>query len=109
MNDPKNDKSLFDEVSHATFRSEDLLTAYCTRLRALHSAGYEVNMGLIEEAQDILDHDECESEDAYFLQSELFDALNNCAEESPFDIYFSAHEGDGSLFGFWEIDLEEEL
>lgn len=37
---------------------------------------------------------------------ELFDALNKVA---PSGCYFGANEGDGSDFGFWQDDTEEEI
>ena len=43
-----------------------------------------------------------ESDDInYFLNEELFDTLDSYAPEG---YYFGAHPGDGSDFGFWEID-----
>ena len=43
-----------------------------------------------------------ESDDmCYFLNEELFDILESYAPEG---YYFGAHTGDGSDFGFWEID-----
>jgi hypothetical protein len=37
-----------------------------------------------------------------FVLDEIFERLNNIA---PDDCYFGAHEGDGALFGFWDLEV----
>jgi hypothetical protein len=44
-----------------------------------------------------------DSEDAYSLLQELFDILESYAPEG---FYFGSHPGDGSDFGFWEMEEE---
>lgn len=45
-----------------------------------------------------------EHEDATEAVFELFDALDAAA---PYGVYFGATEGDGSDFGFWEVESDE--
>lgn len=45
------------------------------------------------------------SDEAWFLLDELFDILNSYAPDGH---YFGAHPGDGSDYGFWPIEQEED-
>jgi len=85
---------------HGTLRDEDLLEAFADELERL-DAGRE---GVINEARELLaiDADEWTEEQhldaSYLINVTLFNALN---EYAPPHVYFGAHEGDGSDFGFW--------
>jgi len=90
---------------HGTLRDEDLLEAFADELDRL-SAGDDSPLRRPEsvEARALLaiGADEWSEEqhlDAEYLINEtLFYALN---EYAPPHVYFGAHEGDGSDFGFW--------
>ena len=90
-------------ISHATLRDEDLIPAF---EEVLDAAGVEydrpsaVNMLLL--GQPLTD-DELE-EAGYYLNETLFDLLDGIA---PDGTCFGAHPGDGSDFGFWEVEETE--
>ena len=99
-------------ISHGTLRPQDLLPAF---LETLTARGGEVPRGLecgkyIEylnwpgPGTAACDDDDAfwESEEATWDMEALTDALQNICP--PF-VYFGAHEGDGSDFGFWP-DME---
>ena len=91
-------------VSKATLRIQDLIPAFLSVLRERDSATYDqimVNRYLSAHALEDDEAEYWESEDALWLLEELFDVLNDTAEEGE---YFGAHEGDGSLFGFWPAE-----
>jgi hypothetical protein len=87
-------------VSHATLREVDLIPAFEA---VLDAAGVEyerppsVDKLLLGQA---LTDDEQE-EIGYYVNETLIDLLNNIAPEGT---YFGAHPGEGSDFGFWEVD-----
>ena len=87
-------------VSHATLREEDLIPAF---EEVLDSAGVEydrpaaVDKLLLGQA---LADDELE-EVGFYLNKTLFDLLNSIAPEGT---YFGANDGDGSDYGFWELE-----
>lgn len=95
-----------DVISQATLRTEDLIESFLGFIEAVctkDSCAY-----LLEEYNEALGWDGTqnnEDEDAlsYFLNETLFDAMN---EVAPDNLYFGAHEGDGSLFGYWEVEEE---
>ena len=53
------------------------------------------------EAMDDDRHEWWASDDARYFLEDLFNALNQVA---PDNVYFGAHPGDGSDYGFWPID-----
>ena len=79
-------------ISHGTMRPEDLIPKFLEVLEELNPKVSESakrwNELAIEEAQ------------SQFL-SELFDLLN---EEAPEGFYFGSHPGDGSDYGFWQME-----
>lgn len=101
------------EVSSATLRTEDLLSAFASALEdCITMNGGFLSLPenfpmrdrlakLLGEAQDAWteDGDELQDEDnASELVNELQDALNEFA--APY-VSFGSHEGDGACFGFW--------
>ena len=90
-----------DVVSQATLRTEDLIESFMDFIEAVCDdesvkavASEYLECKLLEDDQDGLD---------WFLNEFLFDAMNEIAPEG---CYFGAHEGDGSLFGYWEVEEE---
>lgn len=95
-------------VISGTMRPQDLIPAFLDELRVLAPAEYAqliVNNVFPAHAQEDEDakwwHDE-----APLLLECLFEELDGCA---PAGLYFGAHPGDGSDYGFWmtEDDAQE--
>jgi len=88
-----------------TLRPQDLLPAFVGLIDFVApavAAQIMVNGGAIPAYADEDEYDEWwESEDCQLRVEEMFDVLNDYAPE---DYYFGAREGDGSDFGYWEID-----
>ena len=102
-------KATVGSISHGTLRTPDLLEAFANELEWLTTLANS----LVEEARAVLTLDRAgwselvDSEEASDLVSAMSDALNELA---PAYCYFSAHEGDGSDFGFWpSMEAIEEL
>ena len=75
-------------LSHATLKPDDLIESFTSFLDTY---------GVKYETGDLRIPDEAD----WFLNETLFDLLNEIA---PPNHYFGAHPGDGSDFGFWEIE-----
>jgi hypothetical protein len=96
-------------VSHGTLRPQDLIPAFLDAVQEYAPSHYEGMMvaGFGPIPSYVMDEGDdspwWQSEDAGFLLESLFDILNEAAPEG---VYFGAHPGDGSDFGFWEIDEE---
>lgn len=90
-------------ISHGTMRPQDVLPALldalaehdrdayaqCLHLIPAHASEDDDAAWWVDEAPDHVDA--------------LFDALNDCA---PAGLYFGAHPGDGSDYGFWMSEEE---
>ena len=95
-------------VSHGTMNPIDLVPVFADLLAELSGNNpespesgllhdcHKYRNGLINRVNDS-DFDETESE----LVNDLFDALN---EYAPDGFYFGAHCGDGSDYGFWQVE-----
>ena len=100
-------------VIQATLRYEDLIPEFLSVLEDFWperageieaeyvKQGWPSGSGLI--FSDPFSDEELEM--APYLLEELFDAL---ADLAPEDVYFGASEGDGSDFGFWAVEPEED-
>lgn len=92
-------------ISHGTHRSEDLIPAFAGELRLL-----DANNPLIAEADAVmllhgLGYSVMQDGDAAMeLTHELMDALE---EHAGPGLYFGAHPGDGSDFGYWPVEADE--
>ena len=95
-------------ISHGTMRNEDLIPEFVYCLKTLaNQHGNKKHKALIRdiekrmEAEGYYESDEAD----YDLNEDLFQALNEYA--APY-MYFGAHPGDGSDFGFWlDEDMED--
>jgi hypothetical protein len=81
-------------VSEATMRPEDLIPAFCSELRYLGHRDKELSR--IE--KDSQREGYYDTEDAGYDLEFLFDVLDEHA--LPY-MYFGAHPGNGSDYGFW--------
>lgn len=99
-----------ESVIRGTHRPQDLVPCFLSKLRELDPVAYSAHVVatfplppayVADEGDDSewWDSEEC----SYFLNECLFDLLNGCA---PDGFYFGAHPGDGSDFGFWEVEDE---
>lgn len=98
-------------VSHGTMRPQDLIPRFLDVLREVDPGQYSAFISTpftavpsyVQDEGD--DSDWWQSEDAGHLLNELFEALDDAA---PLGMVFGASEGDGSDYGFWIIDPDEE-
>lgn len=95
-------------VIRATMRPQDLIPCFLTELRSYDVKAAEKIAADVPHAQIMTDavtldddHPWWHSEEASEILIELFDALN---EHAPEGMYFGAHPGDGSDYGWWGID-----
>jgi hypothetical protein len=85
-------------ISHGTLRTEDLLARFADEYeRVLPFSGFS----LAYDARNITS-----DEEASEVLTELFDALDAIASREG--MYFGAHPGDGSDFGYWRTEDEED-
>lgn len=87
-------------VSHGTLREPDLAHAF---LSEIDRQCLPIPADLRREAETLAEGD-TGWEDAEIVLA-LADILN---DQSPEGCHFGSHEGDGSDFGYWPIDQEEE-
>lgn len=110
MSTPKFPRGTFaghGTVIHGTLRPQDLVPAFLNVARDVAPDAYEQMIAapfgpVPSYVQDEGDNSEWwHGEDCAALLESLFDLLN---EHAPEGYRFGAHEGDGSDFGFWEIE-----
>lgn len=94
-------------IIHGTMRPQDLIPAFIDALREHAPDAYVEMMSRpfpLVPAYVWDEGDESDwwmSEEASWVLMDLFDALDTHAPEGH---YFGAHPGDGSDYGFWELD-----
>lgn len=94
-------------VIHGTMRTQDIIPVLLECLEEVDPAAHaQMLMGsfgpipaYVEDEGD--DSDWWTSMDAQYLLEDLFLALDGAA---PDGYYFGAHPGDGSDYGFWELE-----
>jgi len=93
-----------ETIIHGTMRTQDLVPVLADKLHELSQHLFDKVFtdweppGWWDDTHPWWDSEECAD-----VLNDLFDRLNECAPEG---YYFGAHPGDGSDFGFWEIDEE---
>ena len=95
--------------SHGTLRPQDTVTAFMSVLRIVSPQHWEAFLASPypsppAHAQEDEDAEWWYSEECDVFVEQLFDILN---ENAPDGYYFGAHPGDGSDFGYWEVDENE--
>lgn len=104
MNDWKN-----VSVSHSTLRWQDLVPVFLNTLREIDEEKFlaVVFPNQMPSGYDFAHEDSpyWDSHACMLSLDALLEALDSCA---PDGYYFGSHPGDGSDFGFWELDEEEE-
>lgn len=85
-------------ISHGTMRPQDVLPALLDALREYDEDAYSQCMNLIPAHAAEDENADWWTEEAPDHIDALFNALNDCA---PSGLYFGAHPGDGSDYGFW--------
>lgn len=93
-------------ISHGTMRPQDVLPALLDALAEHDEDAYAQCLCLIPSHAPEDDGSSWWTEEAPEHIAALFDSLNDCA---PSGLYFGAHPGDGSDYGFWmsEEDASE--
>lgn len=90
---------------HGTLRAEDLIPAFWAEIRRI--GGRESLEDIYAEYGDLLVEAVCTPEqiDVWDEHMELLEVLQDRLNDlAPEGMYFGAHIGDGSDFGFWPID-----
>ena len=104
MTDEKKVPEWVGTVSHATARWEDLIPAFTDFLR-------EIGQGNVFSKEECPNHQQAERSvgtvyaDLDEILSDLFDAIDDYVPEG---YYFGAHPGDGSDYGIWPVEEEDE-
>lgn len=98
-------------IIHGTLATQDLLIAFADALERYgedHPQNYELSREARKHAS-VLNDSTVDIEAINWgseLLNDLFDALDEIA--AKYELTFSAHEGDGSDFGFWPIPESDE-
>lgn len=101
-------------ISHGTLRPQDLASSFLSALTQLNPAAaqtitqqYQDIIPLLESANEVVSPDftEEQRDGLGWLIIDLSDSLSDCA---PPQHYFGAHPGDGSDFGFWPEEDDED-
>tara|TARA_R100000655_G_scaffold80270_1_gene119691 strand:- start:5681 stop:5983 length:303 start_codon:yes stop_codon:yes gene_type:complete len=92
-------------ISHGTMRSEDLIPKFLEVLEELNpkvaesaKSRFEIDVVRLQQWNELA----VQETQSQFL-SELFDLLD---QEAPEGFYFGSHIGNGSDYGFWQLEEE---
>ena len=103
------DRSKTGTISRATMRPQDLIPCFLDKLSEVDPGKYSKIVGDYHEGlartEKEEDCDWWDSEDAGYLLEELFEALDAMA---PANCYFGSHPGDGSDYGYWRVEIDEQ-
>lgn len=91
-------------VIHGTHRNQDLIPAFLDALREIaptHYAQFVVDNPIPAYAMEDDSAEFWTDDVTFWITDELVDLLN---EHAPEGYYFGTHPGDGSDFGFWEVE-----
>jgi hypothetical protein len=98
-------------VSHGTMRTQDLLRCFANELGRFEPLA-EHSISEAHFYADRLDRLDFQGKDdtathdqAAYCLAELFDALG---QHVPDGCYFGSHPGDGSDYGYWQAEIDEE-
>ncbi len=95
---------LYGTIIHGTMHPQDLIPAFLDALAEVdpmvHAQMMMLPFGVVP-SHAMEDESADWWSDAQWRLEELFDALDASAPEG---YYFGAHPGDGSDFGFWEME-----
>jgi hypothetical protein len=89
-------------LSHATMRTEDLVPVFIDFLD-MTKERTGVSESKIKYLKDEWKRVAGTEEEDYLLHEEIWPMMNDIAPEMT---YFGAHPGDGSDYGFWEVEEE---
>ncbi len=98
-------------VSHATMRPQDLIPAFLDCIKEIAPAHYEGLMvnPFCEPPSYAMDDDNSPYWDGESCSAFLNETLWTILEEhAPEGFYFGSHPGDGSDYGFWEVEEEDD-
>jgi hypothetical protein len=92
-------------LSHATMRPEDLIPCFERYLKEHAPEKHAEIMAEYPEYEKLGEafYDNDNYETALYMLESLFNALDTLAPDGH---YFGAHPGDGSDYGFWEVEEE---
>ncbi len=95
-------------ISHATLRSQDLIVAFCSEIRKYRTTLPNILLeaeAWLEGVRAYMDQQELDTCDYHECGSELVEGLmNHLSDMAPEGVYFGNTEGDGSDFGWWEVE-----
>jgi hypothetical protein len=102
------DFKFLGSISHGTLRTQDLLTTFASVLDTLTEGNHPTLVAEANLYASMIEADTATERDLD-LAAETLSTLTDCLESfAPKGFYFGTHEGDGSDFGFWYLDNEEE-
>jgi len=96
-------------VIHGTLRTQDLLRAFGTELQRVFPFNGSGLAFDCREAANALDYEpdgQVAQMTANDVLQDAFAQLNDVAQREG--LFFGAHEGDGSDFGYWKLETEED-
>ena len=104
---------LLGSVSHGTMVSSDLIESFSPILRQYNPAAFaamESDLAILEKSLEDTGYGmRYNSEKSRELASMVLneDMFNAMQEIAPQGFYFGSHPGDGSDYGFWQVDPED--